>query len=342
MAGLPHHNISQVASRAMDRWRYLAFEGLAWSRVRRRPDNLDTVERFTAAYRRSTTELARVRAFSPDKRLADYIEQAVATAHFAVYRRKRTSFKRVVNGAVFGVPRAVQSLWKYHALSLLIVLASTLVAFLAVSWSPETYYLFVDRGLAGGRDPSSSREALASTLGPQETTGGMDTFFSTFLFTHNTRVAFMCFAWGIVLGLPTMYLLVRTGLMLGAFTALFVMNGLSVEYFAWILPHGVPEIGAIILAGGAGMAMGHRLLNPGKCPRKEALTDTAAKACVVALGCVPLLFTAGIIEGSFRQSEASTGLRYALAGIMLVICGGWLFGVRSKTNVDESVELGTA
>lgn len=325
-----HHNISHVASRAMDRWRYLAFEGLSWSRVRRRPDNLDTVEHFTAAYRRSATELARVRAFSPDKRLAEYIEQAVATAHFAVYRRNRVKLKRVLEGAIFGVPRAVRSMWAYHLLSLLIVGGSTLVAFLSVIWAPETYYLFVDRELAGGRDPSASRETLASTLGAQETTPDVDALFSTFLFTHNTKVAFMCFAWGICLGLPTIYLLIRTGLMLGAFTALFVMNGLTVEFGAWILPHGVPEIGAIILAGGAGMAMGRRLLNPGGKSRKEAMTDTAGRACIVALGCVPLLFMAGIIEGVFRQSHASTGARYALAAVVFVICAGWLLAVTKR------------
>src|SRR5690606_38746852 len=108
-----------------------------------------------------------------------------------------------------------------------------------------------------------SREYLASTLGPQDSSLGEGTFFSTFLFTHNTRVAFLCFAWGIVLGLPTLYLLIMNGMMLGAFLALFFSKGLGVEVVAWIGPHGVPEIGAIILCGGAGMAIGHSLLNPG-------------------------------------------------------------------------------
>lgn len=342
MAGMPHHNLSQVASRAMDRWRYLAFEGLAWSRVRKRPQDLDTVEHFTAVYRRSATELARVRAFSPDKRLADYIEQAVATAHFAVYRRRRVGLKRVFNGALFGAPRAVQALWKYHLLSLVIFFGAGVVSFLAVMWMPETYYLFVDRGLAGGRDPSTSRAALEATLGPQETTGDHDAFFATFLFTNNARVAFLCFAWGICLGLPTIYLLITNGLMLGAFTALFVMKDLSVPYFAWILPHGVPELGAIVLAGGAGMALGHRLLNPGKRPRKVALTETAAQACIVALACVPLMVVAAMIEGSFRQSDASIPMRYALAAVMFVICVGWLFFVRTKTSADEAATTSPA
>lgn len=330
MAGMPHHHVSQVATRAMDRWRYLAFEGMAWSRVRATPRNLETVENFTAAYRRSATELARVRAFSPDKRLADFIEQSVATAHFAVYRRRRPKFKQLVEGVIFGVPHAVQTLWRYHALSLLIVTLCTAVSFTAVVWEPETYYLFIDRGLAGGRDPSASREFLAETLGPQEGTLDSETLFSTMLFTNNTRVAFLAFAWGFLAGLPTIYLLVKNALMLGAFMGLYFSKGLGVEVIAWLWPHGVPEVGAIILCGGAGLAIGHRLVNPGKLSRRDALTRTAVPACITALGCVPLLMMAGLIEGIFRQSHASIELRYALIVIMLVVCIGWLFFVRKR------------
>ena len=336
VAGMPHHHVSQVATRAMDRWRFLAFEGMAWSRVRAKPNSLETVENFTAAYRRSATELARVRAFSPDRRLADFIEQSVATAHFAVYRRRRPKFRALVEAAIFGVPHSVQTLWRYHALSLLIVVASAAIAFTAVTWDSDAYYLFVDRTLAGGRDPSASREYLAEGLGPQDTSGDMDTFFASMLFTNNTRVAFMCFAWGFLAGLPTIYLLVKNSLMLGAFMGLYFSKGLGVEVMAWLWPHGVPEFGAIILCGGAGMAIGHRLINPGNLPRKTALTGTAVHACITALGCVPLLMMAGIIEGSFRQSHASIEVRYALIVIMLVVCIGWLFFVRRRAQIPET------
>lgn len=320
----------------MDRWRFLAFEALAWSRVRSKPTNLDTVENFTAAYRRSATELARVRAFSPDKRLADFIEQGVANAHFAVYRRSRPSFRSIVEGAVFGVPSAVRSLWKYHLLSFIVFFGAGLVAYIAVTYSPDTFYLFIDREFAGGRDPYASREFLAQTLGPQDTDAGTDVVFSSMLFTNNTRVAFLCFAWGALLGVPTIYLLIKNGLMLGAFLAVFFRAGLEVETIAWLGPHGVPELGAIVLAGGAGMAIGHTLLNPGTRPRQAALTDVAKRASIVALGCVPMLITAGIIEGSFRQSYASIELRYALILIMVVVFGGWLFFVRRGRAKTQS------
>lgn len=321
----------------MDRWRFLAHEGVAWSRPMARPKSLQQVEQFTSGYRQAATELARVRAFSPDRRLAEFIEQGVATAHFAVYRTRRARAAAVLGAAVFGFPALVRKHWKYHAVSCALLVISTVAACIAVIQYPDSYYLFVDASLAAGRDPSASTEALAAGLGGDNTSLDQDAFFTSFLFTNNTRVAFLCFAWGVVVGLPTMYLLVKTGLMLGGFTGLFVSRGLGVEYFAWILPHGVPEIGAIILCGGAGLLLGHRLLNPGNLSRKDALKRYGGDAAVTAMGCVPLLALAGLIEGVFRQSHASTLTRYGLFLFMLIGLGLWIVLTRVKTKAERVI-----
>jgi uncharacterized membrane protein SpoIIM required for sporulation len=327
------HHISAIATRAMERWRFLAHEGLARSRTRAKPENIGSVENFTAAYRRSATELARVRAFSPDRQLADYIESSVATAHFAVYKRRRPKVMHAVRGALFHFPGLVRKYWAYHLAAALIFMAAATIAFVAVSYTPDTYNLFISQQFADGRDPSASTEYLRSTLGPQETSLDRDTEFSSSLFVNNTIVSFIGFSFGILLGLPTIYILIKNGLMLGAFTSLFVQRGLGIEYFAWILPHGVPEIGAIFLCCGAGLALGHRILNPGNRPRSTALRLTAQDACLTALGCVPLLAMAGLIEGVFRQSYASTELRYGLFALMLIGLGTWIAFTRRGSRV---------
>ncbi|MEE9311829.1 MAG: stage II sporulation protein M [Planctomycetota bacterium] len=327
MAGPIHHHSHQVASHALSRWQFLSQRALLESKVFHRPKSLKDVEQFTAAYRQACTELARVRAFSPDKRLAEYIERAVALSNFAVYRRKRTKFIEIFQGAIFAVPRAIRDLWQYMVVSVTVSLVSGAIAFVAVLFKPSTYYLLIDRGLASGRDPYASREFLAKGLGHQPYSLGTEVSFSMQLFTHNTKIAFFCFAWGALFGLPTIYLLIVNGLMLGAMSAVYVSKGLGLEWFAWILPHGVPEFGAIFLAGGAGLALGHKVFNPGDKPRLQAFREQATKAGIVAIGCVPLLFLAGWIEGVFRQSRAGTELRYALFMFMLLALGGWIIFV---------------
>lgn len=315
----------------MERWRFLAHEGLAWSRRSPKGASLDAVENFSAAYRRSATELARVKAFSPDRQLADYIESAVANAHFAVHKQKRPNFRAVVAGALFTFPRLVRKYWAYHLLAAVLFFAAGAISYTAVWVAPhETYSLFVPGEMAQGRGPGSSTESLRSGLGGHDTRADEDALFTSMLFTNNTRVAFFCFAFGVLLGLPTMFLLVYNGLLLGAFASLFVQRGLGVELFAWILPHGVPEIGAIILCGGAGMAIGHRLLNPGNKPRKIALPKTAIEASIIAMGCVPLLALAGLIEGVFRQTYASTEARYALFAVVTAVLVAWIGFTRAR------------
>jgi uncharacterized membrane protein SpoIIM required for sporulation len=308
----------------MARWRFLAHEGLAWSRRLSHKSDLNSVENIAAAYRRSATELARVKAFSPDRELADYIETAVANTHFAVHRRRRPKLADVLAGALFGFPALVRRYWAYFAVSAAITFGTAAIAFAAVWFVPESYHLFVDRDLSAGRDPVSSTESLRATLGGVATSADEDAWFASLLFTHNTRIAFICFAFGILLGLPTIYVLIVNGLMLGAFASLFVQRGLGVEFFAWILPHGVPEIGAIVLCGGAGLMLGHRLLNPGAKARSTALRETAIDASIVAVGCVPLLAMAGLIEGVFRQTYASTELRYAVFALVTLVLMTWL------------------
>lgn len=317
---------------ATARWFWLAEQGSKLSGPFARPHSQREAEEFSAHYRRAATELARVKAFSSDHLHGEYIGQAVATAHYASYRKNIPGITRMGRGFLFGIPALIRRLWMYHAIAVLVLAATTGIAYVSVMGDPDTYYYFVDPGLAQGRDPNASVETLRESLAPADSLGDEHLLFSAFLFTHNTWVAFLCFASGVMLGIPTLYLLMTTGLMLGAFTALFFRAGLSVEYLAWILPHGVPEIGSIILCGGAGLAVGHRVLNPGNKPRLQALADTGGDAALTAFGCMALLFVAGIIEGVFRQSSASIEVRYALFGVLLASLVAWILFVRGRDS----------
>ena len=242
-------------------------------------------------------------------------------------------------GFALGVPALIRRYWRYHVTALVLVLAAAVLAWAVVSNVPESYSLFVNDALAGGRDPFTSRETLAKTLHPEGTSLEEGSAFAAFLFIHNTQVAFLALSLGMLLALPTIYLLVSTGLMLGAFTAVFTGAGLGTEFFAWLLPHAVPELGSVILCGGAGLAVGHRMLNPGALPRMTMLRRTAADAAVTAMGCVPLLFLAGMIEGIFRQSEATTTMRYTLFGFLAAAFGAWIFFARrTPVVVRETTE----
>jgi uncharacterized membrane protein SpoIIM required for sporulation len=109
------------------------------------------------------------------------------------------------------------------------------------------------------------------------------------------------------------WLLFDTGLMLGAFAAIYARRGLSFDLWGWLLPHGITELTAVVLCGGVGMALGQALVFPGQEQRLAGLARRGREAAVVALGAVALFFVAGLIEGIFRQRVQDPGIRYAVA-----------------------------
>ena len=81
------------------------------------------------------------------------------------------------------------------------------------------------------------------------------------IFTHNIRTAFMVYAGGVI-GIVTAGLLSLNGFIIGAFLGYF-MNGGAINhnsisplvFMSYIIPHGIFEIPALIIAGAAGFRL---------------------------------------------------------------------------------------
>jgi len=153
--------------------------------------------------------------------------------------------------------------------------------------------------------------------------------FASYLFSHNTKIGIMCFCLGFLIGLPTLLLLFYNGLVLGAFVGVFHQHGLLFEVLGWLLPHGIPEITAILLCGAAGLTLGQGLLFPGRYKRSEALRRAGTQASMVVFGSILLFFVAALIEGFFRQLVHNDALRYAFAALQLLWLGAWVLWTRS-------------
>jgi uncharacterized membrane protein SpoIIM required for sporulation len=148
---------------------------------------------------------------------------------------------------------------------------------------------------------------------------GALTVFATFLFTHNAKVGMLCFALGFAAGVPVVFLLFSTGLQLGAMVALYDSRGLGAEFWAWILPHGVTEIGALCLCGAAGMVIGSAIVFPGRHTRLRNLALHGREVALLAMGAVVMFLVAGLIEGFFRQLVQNVGARWVLATATLLL-----------------------
>jgi len=85
-----------------------------------------------------------------------------------------------------------------------------------------------------------------------------------------------------------------------------------------IAPHGVLELTAIQVAGGAGLLMAAAVFNPGRLRRIDALTRNARRAGTLALGVCLMLACAGLIEGNFSPLKNLPELRLAVGALTML------------------------
>ena len=282
--------------------------------------------RLPLLYRSAVSSLSVARKTAMDRALVAYLESLASRAYLAVYTSRTGERGALVRFFAQGFPRAVRSMLPELALSIGVFALGMLVSYGLVRWDdPEWYFAFVDPGLAGGRSPGATTEYLRSMLyDTEQGADGMLSVFASALFYHNASIGLTAFALGFAAGVPTALLVFQNGLMLGAFVALYDDHGLLMPLLGWLLPHGVPEIGAILLCGAGGLAMGRAMLAPGERTTRAALTDAGRRGAVVAAGSVLLFLVAGAVEGVFRQTVTNDFLRFAMAAFNASWISAWL------------------
>ena len=107
-------------------------------------------------------------------------------------------------------------------------------------------------------DPSD-RVAREESVKEDRLAGGKSSF-SSYLMTHNTKVAIFTLALGMTWGIGTLIMLFYNGVILGAVFLDYIIAGESKFLLGWLLPHGSIEIPAIILAGQAGLILAGALI----------------------------------------------------------------------------------
>ncbi|HYI47696.1 MAG TPA: stage II sporulation protein M [Allosphingosinicella sp.] len=271
-------------------------------------------------YRGALSSLSVARETSLDLELVTYLEGLCARAYFFVYGVRTSPGSRFASFFARDWPLAVQSLWRETLVSLALTLIGAAAGYLLVTGDPDWYSSFVPPELAGGRDFSATTEFLENTLYDSPGANGLS-FFATFLFTHNSQVAMLCFALGFAFGVPTLMLLIHNGAMLGGILALFGSRGLGAEMGGWLIIHGSTEMFAIILAGAAGFRIGWSVVFPGEETRLDAATKAGRTSALAMAGVVVMLALAGLLEGIGRQTILNDYTRYAIGIGMIVL---WL------------------
>ncbi len=286
-------------------------------------------------YRVAISSLSVARSISLDRNVLEYLEGLATRAYFCVYSPRRRGRRVVLEFFTRSFPQTVRDLKVWLLLSIAISAVGFFTGLGMTRTDLDSFYLFVDPELAVGRGPTSRRELLLDVIFNREEKNKVDNLsaFSTFLFTHNAQIGLLCYAVGVVPLLLVGILLLKNGMMLGAFAALHEHHEIGPEFWSWILPHGITELLAVMLCGGAGLAVGMAVIFPGRRTRLESLVTSGRKAGTIVVGCIGMFFIAALIEGYFRQLVNDMTLRYGLAAVTAlfwVYYFGWV-GRAEKT-----------
>ncbi|HME92576.1 MAG TPA: stage II sporulation protein M [Myxococcaceae bacterium] len=275
--------------------------------------------RLPVLYRATLSSLSVARAISLDRNLLEYLETLSARAYLAVYGTRRHLGQAVWDFFAQRFPRTVRNYRWYLALAAIVLALGTAAGWALTFADSERFYGFVGAAMAQGRGPTSSTESLRSVLYDSEGAARMLKTLSMFLFSHNSQVGLLAFAIGAAGAIPAALLLFTNGLGLGAFAALYGSRGLSLDFWGWILPHGVTELTAVALCGAAGLVVGGALIFPGREERLAGLARRGREAGVLVLGAVAMFFVSALIEGLFRQLVHSVPIRYSVASLSAAV-----------------------
>ena len=267
-------------------------------------------------YRQVATDLSTVRGDSGSPQQARYLNQLLGQAHHAIYRGRRKSISGILRFYTREYPQVFRSLLPYTATATALFAAGALVGMLVTFSHPEFMRSFLGPQMVATIERHEMWTHSILSIKPQT---------SSAIMTNNMSVAFVTFALGISAGLGTIYMLFFNGIMLGVIGAACWFSDMSLPLWSFVAPHGVLELPAIFIAGGAGLRLAQALLFPGGRSRRDSLALGGTEAVKLLLGVIPMLFVAGILEAFFSPSGAPVLLKFTAAAVLFVLFLSYTF-----------------
>jgi uncharacterized membrane protein SpoIIM required for sporulation len=272
-------------------------------------------------YRQIAADLATVREHSGSDHIAEYLNQLLARAHHIIYASHGHAPSSALRFFVSDYP----GVFRRNLLPCLVAVA-----------------IFIGAAALGAGLTYRNPDFKTKFLGPEmidtinrrqmwtHSIVAIKPVASSAIMTNNMTVALMTFASGIAGGAGTLYMLLFNGLLLGVIGMACAAAGMSVPLWSFVAPHGVLELPAIVIAGGAGLRLAQGLLFPGLLPRRESIAAAGSEALKLVLGCLPILVIAGTIEAFVSPTDLGVPSKFALAAALFVLLIAYLFWERDR------------
>jgi uncharacterized membrane protein SpoIIM required for sporulation len=286
----------------------------------RRVSNLspDELDEMVVLYQRSGAHLAHSRVvYADDPALLSRLTLLVADAHGVLYGQRDTQARRgIAEFATVTFPSAIRSIRWF-------ILVATLLT--AVPWAVFQVWLAISPRAFSVVAPAAVTDQYVHRDFESYYSSQPAQNFASQVFFNNIRVAFLAFAAGILLCVVTAALLAYNGANGGKAGGLFTNVGESGKFWGLILPHGMLELSAVIVAGAAGLRIGWTLIDPGDRTRFAALTEESRRSGTILVGLIVAFLLAAGIEGFVTGRPWPTALRVGIGAVAFIGFWGWTY-----------------
>lgn len=269
------------------------------------------VSRFATLYRVVSADLARVRTYGGSPELVYSLERWVGAGHNLLYRPPKRSWSQLKAWFTGGFPALVRMRWRPIVVAAAFFYLPAVATFAAVHAEPTRAYALLSTEMVSRAEEGAGRKAQGK--GYIEIPQVYMPVMASGIIANNVQVTFMAFAGGIMAGLGTLMILIINGVHLGAVAGLFDHHDANLYLWSFVLPHGIIELTAICIAGGAGLWLGSAILLPGRRTRREALVIRGKEAVSLLAGTVLLLLVAGVIEGFISPAPIPDAMKLGFA-----------------------------
>ncbi|MGE8232768.1 MAG: stage II sporulation protein M [Stenotrophomonas sp.] len=288
-------------------------------------------ETIPQRYRRLCQQLAlaRRRGYSPQ--LVEQLQQLMQRGHNLLYRTPAPRWQRVVEFLFADFPSTVRSqagaMWVACALFVVPLVG----IFVLLQYKPELIHMLLDPRQVAQME--KMYDPAADHLGRDS---GTDWAMFGHYIMNNISIGLRTFASGLLAGIGTILVLLFNGVTIGAVAGHLQQIGSGDPFWRFVVGHAPFELTAIVIAGGAGLQLGLRLLAPGRKRRIDALIEGGVIGARLCLGVAFMLLVAAFIE-AFWSSIAWVPMwgKLSVSAVLWTVVLVWLWrGGRGAGHAD--------
>lgn len=265
-------------------------------------------DKIADTYLDVSADLAFAQTHYPDSEIVPLLNSISLSLHNQIYGYKLQRWRRILSFWMEEIPQEVYRHRKLMMLSLMIFVMAAVLGIVSTVAEPQ----FANQIMGDSYIEMTLRNIeRGEPMGVYGTQSSHSMMIDITL--NNIGVSFTLFVSGILTSFMPALVLVRNGVMLGTFMTFSFQHNILVDCLMAMWLHGVFEITAIVIAGGAGLILGSGWLFPESLPRGTSFRLAAKSGVKIIVGLIPFFIVAGFIESYItRHTHAPFGLRLAL------------------------------